>query len=207
MRRILFAGMICSWLLGACTQTPAPTPTVIPVTLTPSPGYTPSNTPLPSPTSKPSRTPKPSPTLPAVPEAGCIPTDSERISGIVTRVRDGDTIEVSASPFMYTVRYIGINTPEIHPIALLGPEAAARNRELVSGKRVTLVRDPNNDDLDRYNRLLRYVIVEDTFVNLLLVREGLAFLYPSGHSCGLEFTNAYLAAQADKVGLFAGSGK
>ncbi|MEK6221461.1 MAG: thermonuclease family protein, partial [Chloroflexota bacterium] len=136
----------------------------------------------------------------------CIPLDGKRESGIVVRVIDGDTAEIKVGLLTYTVRYIGIDTPETKKegvsVQPWGPEATARNRELVSGKRVTLIRDPKNDDQDIYGRLLRYIIVDETFVNYQLVREGFAFLYISGHTCGPFFFDAYEAAQAEKVGLF-----
>lgn len=123
------------------------------------------------------------------------------MSGIVTTVRDGDTIEVSVQGLVYIIRYLGINTPETDE--RMGSDATNRNRELVSGERVTLIRDPKDEDRDIYGRFLRYVIVDDIFVNRQLVREGFAFLFISGHSCAKEFFFAYEAAKADKVGLFA----
>jgi micrococcal nuclease len=100
--------------------------------------------------------------------------DSE---GVVLRVVDGDTIEVDLGGRTETVRYIGVDTPETkHPTAgveCFGPEAAERNRTLVEGRRVRLVRDVS--DRDPYGRLLRYVYLEDgTFVNEALVEEGYA---------------------------------
>ena len=71
------------------------------------------------------------------------------------------------------MRYIGIDTPEIHPqMEHYGAEAAAKNRELVEGKVVLLESDQT--DRDRYDRLLRYVYVGDVFVNAELVRLGYA---------------------------------
>ena len=46
------------------------------------------------------------------------------------------------------------------------------NESLVGGRRVRLERDVT--DRDRYGRLLRYVFVDDIFVNARLVRLGLA---------------------------------
>ncbi len=58
---------------------------------------------------------------------------------VVVRVIDGDTIELEDGR---RVRYIGIDTPEtVHPekdVECYGPEATARNRELVEGKNVEL---------------------------------------------------------------------
>jgi len=88
----------------------------------------------------------------------------------VTQVIDGDTIIIEGG---YRVRYIGIDTPEIHPrLEAYGMEALAANRMLVEGKEVRLERDVS--ETDKYGRLLRYVYVGDVFVNAELVRQGLA---------------------------------
>lgn len=99
-----------------------------------------------------------------------IPT-SQVQSVIVERVIDGDTIVLSDGN---TVRYIGIDTPEVHPkVECFGVEATAYNTELVLGKSVLLFKDVS--ETDKYNRLLRYVYLEDgTFVNEALVQAGYA---------------------------------
>ena len=88
----------------------------------------------------------------------------------VTRVIDGDTIAIEGG---YRVRYIGIDTPEIHPeLEPFGIEALEVNRKLVEGKKVRLERDVS--ETDKYGRLLRYVYVDNVLVNAELVRNGLA---------------------------------
>ena len=52
-------------------------------------------------------------------------------------------------------------------------EAWQANRELVEGKEVYLERDVSQTD--KYGRLLRYVYVDNVFVNGELVRLGLAY--------------------------------
>lgn len=146
----------------------------------------PSDTPLPSLT--------PIPTQLALPGlTGCIPKNP-RETGIVTRIIDGDTIEVSIRDVPFTVRYIGIDTPEMQgePFAL---EAKEFNRNLVEGKFVALVKDVN--ETDRYDRLLRYVIVGDLFVNYELVKQGFAYAkdYPPDTSCSLVFRAGEAEAQ------------
>jgi len=92
-------------------------------------------------------------------------------TALVTQVIDGDTIVIEGG---YRVRYIGIDTPEIHPeLEAYGMEALEANRRLVEGKEVRLEQDVS--ETDKYGRLLRYVFVNDTFVNAELVREGLAY--------------------------------
>ncbi len=96
----------------------------------------------------------------------------------VVRVIDGDTIRVCCVfGDRENVRYIGVNTPEIHHpmkgIEPFGKEAAEANRKLVDGKTVRLEFDVQQ--VDRYNRLLAYVYLEDdTFVNAWLVEHGYA---------------------------------
>ena len=93
---------------------------------------------------------------------------------LVVRVIDGDTVELENGD---RVRYLGIDTPEtVHPdkpIECYGPEATERNKELVEGKVVSLLQD--GPDRDGYDRLLRYVFVDGTFVNGDLVWGGYAF--------------------------------
>lgn len=100
----------------------------------------------------------------------------------VTHVDDGDTIVVSQSGISETVRFIGMDTPEVKdprkPVQCYGPEASAKTKSLLTGKKVRLDPDPLGDNRDKYHRLLRYVYLPDgTFVNELLVRQGYAFAY------------------------------
>lgn len=90
-----------------------------------------------------------------------------------TYVFDGDTIEVRIAGRIYRVRYIGIDAPEsTYEHDPFGPEATAKNRELVAGKRVRLEKDVS--ETDRYGRLVRYIYVGDVIVNAELVRLGYA---------------------------------
>ncbi len=97
----------------------------------------------------------------------------------VVQVIDGDTIDVTIAGREERVRYIGIDTPEPYrdaEPACYSLEASLRNEELVGGKLVQLV--AGKEERDTYNRLLRYVYVEDTFVNAELVRDGFATTLP-----------------------------
>lgn len=129
---------------------------------------------------------------------------------LVTNVVDGDTIDVLLNGQTYRVRYIGIDTPEtMHPdkpVESLGPEAAAKNAELVSGKDVVLVK--NVSETDKYGRLLRYVFVGDLsgiFVNYELVRRGytVASTYPPDVACAETFLFAQNLATNEQIGLWA----
>lgn len=91
----------------------------------------------------------------------------------VIKIIDGDTIEIETGE---KIRYIGIDTPETvdprRPVSCFGKEAKDKNKELVEGKVVKLVKDIS--ETDRYKRLLRYIWVGDIFVNDYLIREGYA---------------------------------
>ncbi len=69
----------------------------------------------------------------------------------VVRVIDGDTIQVCCMfGDRVTVRYVGIDTPEIHHpmkgVERAGKEASAANRKLVDGKTVRLEFDVQEQD-------------------------------------------------------------
>jgi micrococcal nuclease len=89
---------------------------------------------------------------------------------MVTRVIDGDTIEIEGGE---RVRYLGIDAPE--PNKCYGPEATAKNRELVERKKVTLEKDVS--ERDAFGRLLRYVYSNGLFINAELVQLGYASVY------------------------------
>ncbi|MSQ13670.1 MAG: micrococcal nuclease [Dehalococcoidia bacterium] len=100
----------------------------------------------------------------------------QRQTARVVEVVDGDTVKVEISGQRYTVRYIGVDTPEtVHPtkgVQPFGPEASAANKKLVAGKTVELEKDVS--EIDRYGRLLRYVYVDGVMVNAWLVQNGFA---------------------------------
>jgi endonuclease YncB( thermonuclease family) len=126
--------------------------------------------------------------------AGCIP-NSPRETGMVTKVIDGDTIEVVIREVSHTVRYIGMDTPEMQG-EVYALEATQLNKNLVEGKFVTLVKDVS--ETDQYDRLLRYVVIGDLFINYELVKQGLAYAkdYPPDTACSQVLHSAQAEAQA-----------
>jgi len=92
----------------------------------------------------------------------------------VQEVLDGATVKLDNGQ---QVRYLGIQAPAIGvppstPPAFYGLEAREANRALVEGKQVALEADLV--DRDAAGHLLRYVWVDQTFVNVALVRGGYA---------------------------------
>ena len=122
---------------------------------------------------------------------------------LVTRIIDGDTIEIESGE---VIRYIGIDSPEtVHPekpAEYFGKEAAEMNNRLVKGKRVRLEKDIQ--DKDDYGRLLRYVWLGDTMVNAELIRQGYAYSYSLGPNIAYQelFLQAELEARQNERGLW-----
>ena len=75
----------------------------------------------------------------------------------VTRVIDGETIEVTINGAPFTVHYLGIDAP--NDKQCYSAQARAANLNLVSGKRVVLESDATHTDAE--GRLLRYVYLLD----------------------------------------------
>ena len=132
-------------------------------------------------------------------------TTADKNLFLVTRVIDGDTIELADGR---RVRYLGIDTPESvdpkKPVQCLAQASAAKNKELVLGKKVSLIYD--QEKIDKYSRTLAYVFIGDDFINLDLVDLGLARAYPYAPNFlhRQDFADAQARAQQKKLGLWSG---
>lgn len=118
----------------------------------------------------------------------------------VTRVYDGDTIEVEGGQ---KVRYIGIDTTEVYPkVECYSLEAKFENEKLVLGKTIRMEKDVS--DKDGYGRLLRYVYVDGEFVNEKLVRNGHAKVatYSPDVKYQMNFLESEKYARENKLGLW-----
>ena len=127
----------------------------------------------------------------------------------VARVIDGDTIKLDSGQ---TVRYIGIDAPELHHpkkrLECFGQEAMEKNKELVEGKLIRMEKDVSESD--RYWRLLRYVYLPSIaspsgeFVNDFLVKEGYvsALTYPPDVNYSKQFKNSEMDARENNRGLW-----
>ncbi len=199
---VLLLGMqIVSSVSAAGTmRTVALVSSPLPPTLTDNPTL--AFTPTASKTVPSSDTAQPAHTITILPPglANCIPQDTSSESGLVIGVVDGDTIDVIINGQAQRVRYIGVNTPEQgQPFY---EEALAFNQNLVLNKTVTLLKDTS--EVDTYERLLRYVVVEEIFVNQALVDMGYAeaSAYAPDTACVSVLESAQRQAQTAKVGLW-----
>jgi endonuclease YncB( thermonuclease family) len=93
----------------------------------------------------------------------------------ITKVYDGDTITLSNGE---KVRFLQIDTPELSPAECYGEEARSALVSLLNSPgQLSLKTDPKLDKVDRYGRLLRYVFIGKTNINLKLVEIGAAAPY------------------------------
>jgi micrococcal nuclease len=211
---IVFLGSL-NQIQVASLPTSTPTPTITPtmigtitptrtltltLTHTPTKTLTPTVTRTPTLTLTPTITLTPSVTLPSESVFSCIPKDTKRDVATVVGVTDGDTIRVEINGEVYPLRYIGIDAPESpEPLSY---ESWQANNELVRGQVVTLIMDVS--ETDKYARLLRYVVVGNTFVNYELVKQGVATAkqYDPDISCSSTFERAETIAQNTKAGMW-----
>jgi micrococcal nuclease len=139
-------------------------------------------------------------------------SENENFSDLyeVVDVVDGDTISVIIEGKIEKLRLIGIDTPEtVDPrksVQCFGKEASDKAKELLSGKKVFLEKDNSQGERDKYNRLLKYVILEDkTNFNKKMIEEGFAheYTYNIPYKYQEEFKRAEKEARENKKGLWA----
>jgi micrococcal nuclease len=98
--------------------------------------------------------------------------------GRIDHVADGDTVDLTNGA---KIRLVQIDTPEVYfSPECYGPQASKITKRLLTpGTLVRLTPEPATDTVDRYGRLLRYVVrVRDGLnVNVQLVRVGAAAPY------------------------------
>ena len=103
--------------------------------------------------------------------SGCVQqTEPINELGLISYAVDGDTIRLSDGEY---VRLIGINSTESGEKCF--EEAKKHLASLVNNRLASMQSDEENRD--KYGRLLRYVFVDDNFVNLELVESGNAFAF------------------------------
>lgn len=150
---------------------------------------------------------------PIEPEISPIATVSSQAQQtfLVTKVVDGDTIQVKIEGKTASLRLIGIDTPETvdprRPVGCFGKKASEETKRLLEGKEVILTKDVS--ETDKYKRLLRYVFLplgggENLFVNDYLIRQGFAKIltYPPDIKYDSRFLQAEKEARDNLRGLW-----
>lgn len=140
--------------------------------------------------------------------------DSEKFeTAELVKVVDGDTVRVKIDNTEETIRIIGINTPETvdprKPVECLGKEASqfAQNFFSQSEGKVLLQKDESQGERDKYSRLLRYVMAENTKADYgeAVLSEGYAneYTYEKPYNFQEKYRKAEEQAKNEKKGLWA----
>jgi micrococcal nuclease len=128
-------------------------------------------------------------------------------AAVVTKVVDGDTIDVSYGGDTHRVRLLNVDTPESvdpeEPVECLGPEATRFLRDrLPLGTQVLLAYD--EERYDRYDRELAGVFLRDSLINAEIARAGLGVAMSVGVNTRFysEVQAAQEEARAAERGLY-----
>lgn len=129
----------------------------------------------------------------------------DKEQALLTRVIDGDTIKVifPSESEEESIRLLGINTPEKKmPYA----NASSNFLKEFENKTIYLLRD--KEDIDKYNRKLRYLFYEDRFLNLEILENGFAnAYYYSDLIYEKELLRAETQARELELGIWTKSGE
>lgn len=136
-----------------------------------------------------------------------LPQNSDLV--LVTKVIDGDTIDVFLNGKTEKVRVIGINTPETvdprKPVECFGRQASDKAKSLLLNQTVRVEFDPTQSNRDKYNRLLRYVFINNqTDFGLQMIKEGYAYeyTYDAPYKFQAKYKQAQKEAENSRVGLW-----
>ncbi|WP_407272648.1 thermonuclease family protein [Radiobacillus sp. PE A8.2] len=123
----------------------------------------------------------------------------DKITATVTRVIDGDTIEINMNGTTEIARLLLIDTPETvapnKPVEPYGPEASQFVKDTLTGQEVEV--KVGTEERDHYGRLLTYIFIDDETIQEKLLRKGLArtaYLYND-----LTMLDTFHRAQAEAI--------
>ncbi len=170
----------------------------------------------------PSTTQMSDPTTGEVSDDPTQPSSDAGQSATVTRVIDGDTVEVElADGTVEKVRLIGVDTPEVYsentpdeygvPDTQAGRDCLGRYGERASefaieqleGEQVRIVPDENLDERGYYGRLLAYVYVDGESFNYRLIETGYARVFESDFTRRGTYEDTQRVAREADRGLWA----
>jgi micrococcal nuclease len=130
------------------------------------------------------------------------------VAARVVKVVDGDTIDVDLAGVTERLRLIGMDTPETQdprkPVQCFGQEASDRAMAVLLGRTVHLEVDASQGERDKYQRLLRYVWIDDRLFNLDMIADGYAhqYTYSTPYTYQALFQKAEQEAAAADRGLW-----
>ena len=139
---------------------------------------------------------------------------AQSVTGTVTRVIDGDTVDIRVNGKVERIRIIGLDTPEtVDPrkaVQCFGREASAHAKELLPlGTVVALESDPTQDSRDKYGRMLAFILFEPepgltaNFTEVMIAGGyGHHYVYRRPSIYAEAFREAETVARANGLGLW-----
>jgi micrococcal nuclease len=123
--------------------------------------------------------------------------ESEKNTHRITEIIDGDTVVASGGE---RIRLLGINAPEEG--MYFYSESAEVLEIILINKDVKLEKDVSDRDI--YGRSLRYIFMNDLFVNLEMVKRGFAniYTYPPDVKYAGEILEAERYARENNLGIW-----
>jgi len=119
------------------------------------------------------------------------------VTGKVVAIADGDTLTVlDGATVQHKIRLAGIDVPERKQAF------GTKSREVLAGKLFGKIVRVDVVDVDRYRREVGRIYLGDRFINLEMVRQGLAWRYVRCEKAG-EFSDAERVAREKRRGLWA----
>ncbi|MFD2628499.1 thermonuclease family protein [Oceanobacillus kapialis] len=129
----------------------------------------------------------------------------------VTRVVDGDTVNVLYNGKEETVRLLLVDTPETKhpskPVQPFGPDASSFAKEILAGNQVQLEFD--GPKRDKYDRLLAYLWIDGVTFNQMLLEQGLArlaYVYDPPYTHFEAYMKAQNRAKNSETGIWSKEG-
>lgn len=122
---------------------------------------------------------------------------------------DGDTIKILLDNKEYTVRMLAIDTPEsVHPtkgIEYYGKEASEYTcQKVTNAKKIQLEYDDDSEKMDKYDRLLAWVFVDENLLQEELITNSyakIAYLY-GDYKYTKQLEKAQEIASAKNIGIW-----
>ncbi len=138
----------------------------------------------------------------------------DQLYGEVTKVTDGDTIEVKTQGRTTPVRLIGVDTPETvdpeQPVGCFSREASKYTKRMLTDRLVRLEIPRIGDSEDAYGRTLAYVYLDangdgsyEHSYNEDLLELGLARTTDFSHEHRREYERLREGAEESGAGLWA----
>ncbi|HUP17280.1 MAG TPA: lamin tail domain-containing protein [Acidimicrobiia bacterium] len=117
---------------------------------------------------------------------------------VVTSVADGDSFRAESSVGEIEVRLLGMNAPELDECH--GQPAREALVDMIEGRTIGLATGP---ELDQFDRVLARAVVNETYVNLQMVRDGHSLVVRGGGDDRAILLEAEEMARTSEIGMWA----